>query len=97
MATYLIINVLFIMSVMLALRIRPSCPDRSTLTIVALLFTLTLIFDSLLVGLNIVGYDFSKTLGIQIGKAPIEDFFYTILSMMIVPVLWTKIGSKNGK
>lgn len=42
----------------------------------------TAIFDQLLTGLPIVLYDFTKTSGIKVWHAPIEDFTYTIAAVI---------------
>ncbi|RYF29253.1 MAG: lycopene cyclase domain-containing protein [Chloroflexi bacterium] len=55
---------------------------------------MTAVFDSLLIAVGIVGYDLDKILGIYIGKAPIEDFFYAILAAIIIPALWNR-NEKN--
>jgi lycopene cyclase domain-containing protein len=49
---------------------------------------LTLVFDSFIVGYGIVAYNPDHFLGILLGRAPIEDFGYTIAAFMVVPYLW---------
>lgn len=49
---------------------------------------LTAVFDSVIIGLEIVAYDSSKMLGIIIGKAPIEDFAYALAAAFLLPLLW---------
>ena len=71
-----------------AFRIRARKPSKAWwVTLIALLI-LTTVFDSLIVGFGIVGYDTNKILGIYIGNAPIEDFFYAFLAVILVPTLW---------
>lgn len=53
---------------------------------------LTAIFDNLIILAGIVDYDSSKISGIMIGVAPIEDFFYTLAAVLIVPSVWTFLG-----
>lgn len=55
---------------------------------------LTAIFDNLIILNGIVGYDHSKISGWMIGAAPIEDFFYTVAAVLIVPSVWTFLGRK---
>ncbi|MEN9989129.1 MAG: hypothetical protein RL508_108 [Actinomycetota bacterium] len=57
---------------------------------------LSLIFDNLIVGLNIVGYDPSKLLGLRVPLAPIEDFAYSAVAAIMIPVLWQQFGKKRG-
>ena len=51
--------------------------QRKTWIIMAIMMTMTLIFDQLLTGLPIVFYDETKQLGVHLLYAPIEDFMYT--------------------
>jgi lycopene cyclase domain-containing protein len=53
---------------------------------------LTAIFDNLIILNGIVGYDSTKISGIMIGAAPIEDFFYTLAAVLIVPSVYTFLG-----
>ncbi|WP_084125095.1 lycopene cyclase domain-containing protein [Demequina sp. NBRC 110054] len=52
------------------------------------LLALTAIFDNLIVGAGIVGYDDELILGIRVPIAPIEDFGYAIAAVLLVPALW---------
>ena len=54
----------------------------------AVVLVLTAIFDNVLVGLGIVGYDDARTLGLRIGVAPIEDFAYAVAAAIGLPSLW---------
>lgn len=95
--TYLILNLAFMSVVLLLVIILKKFYDFERLSIRALLFMiiLTAIFDSILVGLGIVAYDYDKTIGIKIGLAPIEDFAYTIIAWVIVPAMWNIFGRKE--
>ena len=53
---------------------------------------LTAIFDNLIILAGIVDYDPSKISGLMIGVAPVEDFFYTLAAVLIVPSVWTFLG-----
>ena len=53
---------------------------------------LTAIFDNAIVLTKIVAYAPAKISGIMIGVAPIEDFFYTVAAVLIVPSVWTFLG-----
>jgi lycopene cyclase domain-containing protein len=55
---------------------------------------MTLIFDNLIIGSGIVDYDFSKTSGIRLFLAPIEDFAYTLVALVLVPSLFNYFRSK---
>ncbi len=95
MATYLLVNLAFIIAVVLVFRVKPTVVSRLTLLVLVVLLILTAVFDSLIVGFGIVGYDAQKILGIYVGNAPIEDFFYAVLAVILVPAIWGLEGKKN--
>lgn len=97
MATYLILNCLFIIALCLLLRIRPHRLSKPWLIMFVSLIVMTAIFDSIIVGLSIVEYNQEKILGLSVGLAPIEDFFYAILAAIIVPVIWNRLNVKKQK
>ncbi len=49
---------------------------------------LTAVFDNMIIGFGLVDYDPALISGVRIGVAPIEDFAYTVLAMIVVPVVW---------
>jgi lycopene cyclase domain-containing protein len=49
---------------------------------------LTAVFDNVLVGAGIVGYDASRISGAFVGVAPLEDFSYAIAAVLLLPSLW---------
>lgn len=63
-------------------------------TLLALL-ALTLVFDNLIIWAGIVAYDTTKLLGVYAGLAPIEDFFYALLAVIILPALWQLFGGSK--
>ena len=66
------------------------------LPLVALL-ALTAIFDNLIIWAGVVGYDESRILGVRIGLAPIEDFLYTIVAVMVAASLWKILERKDSR
>jgi len=56
----------------------------TTLTLAAV----TVIGDNFIVSTGIVAYDETKILGIRIINAPIEDFFYAVIAVLLVATLW---------
>lgn len=52
------------------------------------MFTLTAIFDNVIIGTGIVAYDDELLLGVKILYAPIEDFAYTAVALVLVPSLF---------
>ena len=97
MATYLILNLLFIIAVCLLLRLRPHRPSKSLAVTFITLVVLTAVFDNVIIGLDIVDYDPEKILGIKLLYAPIEDFMYAILAVVLVPTLWHKLGNRHAR
>lgn len=92
MATYVSLNLAFLVGILLVLRIRLRLPGRVWWATLSILLLMTTVFDSLIIAAEIVGYDASKILGVYIGRAPIEDFFYAIAAAVLVPVLWRRGG-----
>lgn len=93
--TYLILNCVFIFCIIFMLVKEFKRPSKNWWITLGALLILTLIFDNLIIWAGIVGYDTSKILGLFVGLAPVEDFFYAILTVIIVPVLWKQFGEKQ--
>lgn len=58
------------------------------------MLAMTAIFDNLIIASGIVDYDYEKTLGMRIVLAPIEDFAYTLVALVLVPSLFNYLRSK---
>lgn len=58
------------------------------------MITLTLIFDNVIIGTGIVAYDQSLLSGIMLGYAPIEDFAYTLVALVLIPSLFEVFRKK---
>ena len=63
----------------------------------AVLVALTAIFDNVIVGLGIVGYDEAKISGVLVGVAPLEDFAYTVAAVFGLPALWMLLPSRTKR
>ncbi|NBQ98281.1 MAG: lycopene cyclase domain-containing protein [Microbacteriaceae bacterium] len=61
----------------------------------AAMSVVTLVFDNIIIGLGIVDYDVSKLSGIYLGFAPIEDFAYTVVSVITVASIWFKVSGRE--
>jgi len=94
--TYLALNVTFMLIafVMLNLVSRKS-PWRAIGFTMLWMLLVTLVFDNLIIGLEIVGYDKTKISGILLGLAPIEDFAYTVVAVLAVSIIWTKMTKEK--
>jgi lycopene cyclase domain-containing protein len=94
--TYLALNLtfMFIAFVILNLVSRKS-PWRAIGFTMLWMLLVTLVFDNVIIGLEIVGYDKSKISGILLGLAPIEDFAYTVIAVLAVSIIWTKLTKEK--
>jgi lycopene cyclase domain-containing protein len=61
------------------------------------LVVLTLVFDSLMIGVGLVSYDPEKILGVYLWDAPIEDFAYSIAAAIAMPTLWTVLARRRAR
>jgi lycopene cyclase domain-containing protein len=60
------------------------------------LLLLTAVFDNFIVGSGIVAYNPETLSGVFIGFAPIEDFAYTLVAAVLIPITWWWLGSKKS-
>lgn len=90
MFTYLVVNCLFILIISLILGLQYKKPSKVWWLSLISLLVLTLIFDSLIIASGMVGYDPEKILGIKLILAPVEDFFYPLLAIIVIPFLWKR-------
>jgi lycopene cyclase domain-containing protein len=96
MATYLVLNIAFLIGAFGGLFVARSLVlDRAVYMTLVILMGFTIVFDSIIILAGIVTYDWDKLLGITIGAAPIEDFFYALLAAFMIPGLW-KLFEKRG-
>lgn len=77
-----------------ALLMRAFLPKRPLIQTAAVMLLLTLIFDNVIIATSIVDYDPDKLLGIRLGVAPIEDFAYTLVAIVLVPSLFNWLRAK---
>lgn len=93
MATYLMLNLIFLAVVLGVLAWRKLLTfGRAVWATLAVLLVTTIVFDSLLIYLGMFTYPADKILGIHVGLAPIEDFFYSLLAGLAVPAVWKGLG-----
>ncbi len=96
MATYLVLNLVFLVIVMAGLHLLKALRrNRNVLMTIGILLVATAIFDSLIVAFGIVAYDEALISGIYIGQAPVEDFFYAILAGAMIPAVWQITGRRQ--
>jgi small toxic polypeptide LdrA/B/C/D len=70
----------------------------ATAVAAAVLFALTAVFDSLIIGTGIVAYDDGQRSGVTIGLAPVEDFLYPLAGVLLLPAVWqVAVGRRPGR
>jgi len=58
----------------------------------AIVLVMTAIFDNVMIGVGLVGYDSALISGAFIGIAPLEDFAYAVAAVVLLPSLWALLG-----
>jgi len=94
--TYLALNLTFMLIAFVTLNlVSRKSPWRAIGFTMLWMLLVTLVFDNLIIGLEIVGYDKSKISGILLGLAPIEDFAYTVVAVLAVSIIWTQLTKEK--
>lgn len=94
-ATYLILNLVFSISILIFIAARTKVTKKAWWRALAIVTLLTLLFDPVIIALDIVDYDPTKILGLRWFGAPIEDLFYALYAACIVPLIWHKLESRH--
>jgi lycopene cyclase domain-containing protein len=55
----------------------------------AVMVVLTLVFDTVMIGVGLYEYAPDKILGIYLAGAPLEDFAYPLAAVLLLPAVWT--------
>ena len=96
--TYAELNLLFLIPVAaLLFFFRYLVRWRTLCFTVAALVIMTAIFDNFIVGSGIVAYNPDTLSGAFVGFAPIEDFAYTLVAAVLIPLTWWWLGSRDAK
>ncbi len=91
MYRYALLNIIFLVVTVLVVKLsRVELSAKPIIKTIVVLVVLTAIFDSIIIALNLVSYDLRYILGFYIGRVPLEDFAYTVVAGLIVPVLWER-------
>lgn len=61
---------------------------RAVLFSMVVLLVLTVIFDSLMVHVDLFRYDQSRSLGLDVLLTPVEDLAWPVAAALLVPSLW---------
>jgi lycopene cyclase domain-containing protein len=97
--TYWLLNVVFlavVVVVALAAVLARRAPRWRAigLALVGVLI-LTAVFDNVMIGVGLVGYDSTKISGAFVGVAPLEDFAYAVAAVIGLPSLWALLERRN--
>ena len=95
---YALLNLTFVVPVLVVLFAHRRLVHWRTIcyTLLALML-MTAVFDNFIVGSGVVAYDNSLLSGVFIGFAPIEDFAYTLVAALLIPLTWWWLGSRVKK
>jgi lycopene cyclase domain-containing protein len=100
--TYWALNAIFLfataMVALAAILTRRTPPWASVGIGLAVLLLTTAVFDNVMIGIGLVGYDGSLISGVFIGIAPLEDFAYPIAAAVLLPAVWSLVsaGKERG-
>lgn len=93
-----IVAVVAVLAVVRLGRRRAAASDSRGLTVgtwllavgggLVVLLLMTALFDNIMIGIGLVGYDPALISGAFIGVAPLEDFAYAIAAAVLLPSLW---------
>jgi len=97
--TYWMLNLVFLGAVALvtlAAIISRRAPSWRAVGLAAIpVLILTAVFDNILVGTGIVGYDPAVISGAKVGVAPLEDFAYAIAALILLPSVWALLTPRR--
>ena len=98
--TYWALNGIFlgvvVVVVIVAILSRRAPRWARVLGVLAVVLVMTAVFDNVMIGVGLVGYDESKISGALIGIAPLEDFAYAIAAVVLLPSLWTLLEGRRA-
>ncbi|HEY4269659.1 MAG TPA: lycopene cyclase domain-containing protein [Galbitalea sp.] len=99
--TYWALNAFFLAAVALvaiiALVTRRGPRWLAVLVGAGILLIFTAIFDNVMIGIGLVGYDRQLISGVFIGSAPIEDFAYAVAAAVLLPSLWALLPGRASR
>lgn len=78
-------------------RRRGAAPHLGAIALTVLvLFILTAVFDTIMIGTGLFHYSGQHLLDIHIGLAPIEDFAYPLAGALLLPSLWAALRARRS-
>lgn len=90
MYRYVLTNLVFVAAAYGYVRYKKQNVSRPVVLLAAGLFGLTMIFDAIIIGLDIVRYYPEHILGLYIANIPLEDLSYPLVAAGLIPALWKK-------
>jgi lycopene cyclase domain-containing protein len=87
--------VVALIAIVAALRIRSRMPWAAIAIALGILLVTTAVFDNVMIGIGLVGYEPSLISGAFIGIAPLEDFAYAIAAAILLPSLWMLLPARE--
>ena len=63
---------------------------------VGVLLVMTAVFDNVMIGIGLVGYDAARISGVFVGMAPLEDFAYAVAALVLLPSVWVLLGGPKA-
>lgn len=98
--TYWALNAVFLAVVVVvavvAVLVRRPPAAASVLLGLGVLLVMTAVFDNVMIGIGLVGYNASLISGAFVGIAPLEDFAYAIAAAVLLPSLWCLLGVRRA-
>lgn len=98
--TYLLMSVPFVLGALVVVIVaaaRCGLLLRDLVVPLAAILGTTAVFDNLIIWSGIVAYDETRILGLRIGLAPVEDFLYAIVAVLLSASLWRILGRQGPR
>jgi lycopene cyclase domain-containing protein len=99
--TYWALNAIFlgvVVVVALAAIVTRRAPRWLAVLIAAgALLILTALFDNVMIGVGLVGYNRALISGVFVGRAPVEDFAYAVAAVVLLPSVWTLLSRNRDR
>jgi lycopene cyclase domain-containing protein len=89
--------VVALVAIVAAVRIRSARPWVAVAITLGILLVMTAVFDNVMIGVGLVGYEASLISGAFIGIAPLEDFAYAIAAAILLPSLWMLLPAQKSE
>lgn len=69
---------------------------RALLLALLVMAALTTVFDNLMIAADLFDYGEEHLLGLRIGQAPIEDYAYPVVALVLLPAVWRLLTERDG-